>query len=178
MDRVKPTMVIHCAAVVPKSSADYEDGVAAWASLAMTTWLSKYATCPLVFASSLTAADTQSTYAEGKRCAEFVLKVADVTMRLPGLFGLPRQSGVIYQAARAGAIPDSFGPYPAMHVADAAEYLVRAATMPSDGSSEPFNVVYGDARLEACYGSLGVTFDQRVQELVETLKAEQACTRL
>jgi hypothetical protein len=61
-----------------------------------------------------------------------------------------------------------------MHVKDAAEYLVRAATKPSDGNPEPFSVAYGNERLERVYGSLGVTFEQRVQEFVEQLREASA----
>ncbi len=55
-----------------------------------------------------------------------------------------------------------------MHVEDAAEYLVRAATMMR--GEKPFNVIYGDKRLESFYGSLGVTFEQRVREFADELR--------
>lgn len=173
LKHLAPTVIIHCAAVVPKASGSYADFVSANASALMMKNLAAFAECPIIFASSLVAANRDdSEYAHGKWRAEQYLRSGSVSMRLPGLFGLPRRSGVIYEAARMGAIPASFGPYPAMHVADAAEYLVRAATMPSDGNREPFSVTYGDPRLEACYGSLGMTFQQRVRELVETLRKE------
>ncbi len=170
--RVKPDVIIHCAAVVPKDPASYHDDEAAKASVEMMRNVTAFAACPIIFPSSLVVADRwSSAYAYGKWQAEQYLSSGSVLMRLPGLFGLPRRSGVIYNAAKSGVIPDSFGPYPSMHVADAAEYLVRAATMPGDGNREPFTVTYGDPRLEVCYGSLGVTFDQRVRELVAELAA-------
>lgn len=164
--------VIHCAAVVPKTPEGYDDKAAARASVLMLWNLIQLCPPRIVFASSHVAADQTNAYAAGKRaCEQLGLRASDVAMRLPGLFGLPRKAGVIYEAAKWREIPDSFGPYPAMHVADAAEYLVRAATMPGDGHSEPFTVTYGDPRLEAVYGSLGVTFQQRVRELVELVRA-------
>ncbi len=173
----QPDVVIHCAAAVPKTPSAYHDEQAAFDSLAMAVHLAQAGVSQIVFASSLVVTAPTSAYARSKSAIEsVVLRGNDIALRLPGLFGLPRRSGVIYEAACEGVIRESYGPWPAMHVADAAEYLVRAATMPEDGGG-PVRVVYGDARLEACYGSLGVTFDQRVQELVETLKAEQGVVK-
>lgn len=165
--------VIHCAAVVPRTAADYEDTHAALVSIDLVKALAAEPRgYQMVFASSLSIlAEPLSAYACGKLVGECNLtRTGDVNMRLPGLFGLPRRSGVIYEAAASGVILESFGPYPTMHVADAAEYMVRAATMPGDGNSEPFNVTYGDPRLEAVYGDLGVTFKQRVQEFADELR--------
>jgi len=179
LERTHPTVIIHCAAKVPKHMADYGNPIAASASVAMMKNLSALSDCPIVFASSCVASNTiESEYALGKWRAEHYLSTGSVALRLPGLFGLPRRSGVIYTAAKMGMIPESFGPYPAMHVQDAAEYLVRAATMPSDGNREPISVTYGNPRLEACYGLVGATFQQRVQEFVEQLRMEGvACGR-
>lgn len=173
----KPDVVIHCAARVPKHAEQYHDKRMADDSLAAAIPVLRWATCPIVLASSMTAALRDSEYAKSKATAEVLLayygRRGSVTMRLPGLFGLPRRSGVIYEACQIGHIPVSFGPYPAMHVQDAAEYLVRAATQPSDGLREPFSVTYGDPRLERVYGSLGVTFDQRVREFVAEAQRER-----
>lgn len=169
---LRPSLVLHCAAIVPKSADGYHDKLGAVFSVKMLKYIKRNAACRVVFASTMSIhADT--AYAAGKREAEGLLGRQDVILRLPGLFGQPRTSGVIYDAALTGEIPESFGPYPAMHVADAAEYLVRAATMPSDGKPEPFSVTYGDPRLERVYGSLGVTFAQRVQEFAAQLKVER-----
>ncbi len=174
----QPDVVIHCAAVVPKTPSAYHDEQAAFDSLAMAVHLAQAGAPRIVFASSLAVTAPISAYARSKSAIEsVVLRGNDVALRLPGLFGLPRRSGVIYEAAQEGVVRESYGPWPAMHVADAAEYLVRAATMPNDGGG-PFRVVYGDERLEASYGSVEMTFGQRVRELIYIVQAEQACTRL
>lgn len=169
---VQPQCIVHCAANVPKSAEEYGDDAAARQSALMTSYVRRHSAAPIVFASTLSI-HAHTAYAAGKRAAERCLRRRDVILRLPGLFGLPRRSGVIYDSALKGEIKASYGPYPAMHVADAAEYLARAATMPSDGKPEPFTVTYGDPRLEACYGSLGVTFEQRVRELLTQVRQEQ-----
>lgn len=171
LEDVRPTLVIHCAAIVPKNAMEYDDAGGGLASARMVMYLAQQVAAPIVFASSMTAEKPATAYAKYKRIAEIACRATDVILRLPGLFGLPRRSGVIYEAALKGEIRDTYGPYPAMHVQDAAEYLVRAATMPSDGDPEPYEVTYGNTRLERVYGSLGVTFQQRVQELVEQCRA-------
>lgn len=176
-DRVKPLIVIHCAAVVPKSPQEYHDSAACEASQLMMHRVLHAATCPVVFASSQVIG-TESKYAIGKFIAERWLymreKTGDVSLRLPGLFGLPRRGGVIYAAAKAmSGLEEAdlhFGPYPAMHVEDAAEYLVRAAIRDSDGNPEPYTVTYGNPRLVATYGPLDHTFESRVQALVEQVR--------
>lgn len=174
--KADPRVIIHCAARVPKTPEAYLDDAAALASVRMTRHLVAYSHCRLVFASSLTVtAVPRSAYAQGKFTAEYLLRPQDVCLRLPGLFGLPRRSGVIYESALKGEVKDSYGPYPSMHVKDAAEYLGRAATMLGDNNPEPFTVTYGNERLERVYGSLGVAFQQRVQELVDELRKESVC---
>lgn len=131
---VKPTRVIHCAARVPKSAPDYGDGLAAAHSLAMVRHLAEMAPCPITFASSMTADYNAGGYARGKFLAERVLLEravpGDVMIRLPGLFGAPRQSGALYNAALAfltdkpfvlDTIPSSWA---AMDVNHAAECMV------------------------------------------------------
>lgn len=165
LERVQPTTVIHCAAYVPKTLEDYDDEHPADASERMCWELAEDGVM-VVLASSLTAADPSSAYARGKVAAELAVSGCGISMRLPGLFGLPRRNGRIYQHCIDGS---DYGTEPAMHVQDAAEYLVRAAIEAWDGP-EPISVTYGDPRLERVYGSLGVTFEQRVQEFVEQLR--------
>ena len=128
----RPTRAIHCAAIVPKTAADYDDEGAAEASVAMVRNLAVLANCPITLASSMTAADSTTAYARGKVIAEQYMDAheGDVIIRLPGLFGAPRQSGVLYNAALAflterpfelDATPSSWA---AMGVRDAAWCMV------------------------------------------------------
>ena len=167
LDRTAPSVVIHCAAAVPASAASYRDAVAAETSVSMLKAIADHARCPIVLASSMTVygptpdcpVDEESEtrpepgYARGKWMAEQVLfnrhRAGDVALRLPGLFGLPRRSGVLYNAAKAFLTDGRFeldpstGPWAAMAVDDAAEYMTRAATMPSDEPAQAVNVGYG-----------------------------------
>ena len=168
-----PSAVIHCAAMVPKCAGDYADERAAGRSVAMVASLSAHALCPIVLASSMTIYgtaprcparegrddDPASAYAWGKKAAEGELlareRAGDVAVRLPGLFGLPRRSGVIYQATRTFLSRGTFqlttsdGPWAAMTVTDAAECLVRAATRPTTVTGMVMNAGYrGDFSLE------------------------------
>jgi nucleoside-diphosphate-sugar epimerase len=80
-------------------------------------------------------------YATGKLEAESRLLQQSgtdvVILRLPGLFGPPRQSGVLFNAALAFARDKDFRlaePVPqwsALHVDDAADSVVKATTLPS-----------------------------------------------
>lgn len=164
LDRIKPRVLIHCAAEVPKSSAAYGDSHAAESSVAMVRALSNSALCPIVFASSMTvysgstrfpvgeedAVPPSAGYAFGKWRAEQILAarnvLGDVALRLPGLFGLPRRSGLLYNAAKSFATHGKFEPtgvpdiWAAMAVQDAAQYLVLAATT-SRTLNEPVQTV-------------------------------------
>ena len=152
-------VVIHCAAEVPKSSADYADIEAGERSLRMTENLAAASAPHIVFASSMTvypadarmpireedACDHASGYADFKCRAERVLEEArgtNVTIfRFPGLFGPSRESGLLFNAARElanGKTPKLVDPAPlwaAMHVDDAATLCVRAAISPQPGSA-------------------------------------------
>lgn len=227
LERTRPSVVIHCAAVVPKSQADYHDTAAADRSVTMCTTLAERADCRIILASSMTvypAAEDRPVgeesaqapapgYARGKWEAEQLLfdrkRAGDVAVRLPGLFGLPRRSGVLFNAAaaflarRPFALVASGGPWAAMAVDDAAECLVRAATRPSTEPGQPVNAGYAGAfsvaaavsqiaalcgvewepplvpvkpfaldvrRFESRYGTLAVTFRQRLGEFVEAVR--------
>ncbi len=159
-----PDVVIHLACHVPKQPEAYHDRGEGVESVAMAAHVCARGV-PVIFASSQTAEHPVSCYAESKRVAEGYVRIGAI-LRLPGLFGLPRRNGVIYHAARNGIIPVTFGPFTAMHVRDAAEYLVRAALAPVDAPPMPMHVDYGNAELEARYGSLGQTFQSRMIEFV------------
>lgn len=164
--RLAPAVVIHCAASVPAAPADYDDLAGEAASVGMLETVTASVSCPIVLASSMTVYGAGAAYpvhedaecapapgyARGKRSAEELLlargQQGDVVMRLPGLFGLPRRSGLLYRAAVAFLGRSRFdlvacpGPWAAMAVGDAAECLVRAATMPSGDRPQAVNAGY------------------------------------
>lgn len=231
LDRTAPAVVIHCAATVPKSMSAYGDIGAADASVTILKTVADNARCPIVLASSMTVygaapdcpVDEGSGhlpapgYARGKWTAEQLLfdrhRADDVALRLPGLFGLPRRSGLLYNAAKAFLTHGRFEltapaePWAAIAVDDAAEYLVRAATMPSGHAAQAVNVGYKGEysvlsavaqiasacgvewrpqfmtvkpfsmrlqRLESRYGTLAVTFRQRLDEFVDAVRHDLA----
>ena len=149
--------VIHCAAAVPKSRSGYLDEAAANESLNMVRQLARAGPRRVIFISSMTvypdgtllaqehdAASTGKGYAASKLEAERVFlerrDVSTTILRLPGLFGLPRRGGVLFNSALTlarGEVPALDAELPqwaAMHVDDAAELCVRAATMPAIAS--------------------------------------------
>jgi nucleoside-diphosphate-sugar epimerase len=166
LGHTQPVVVIHCAAIVPENASAYDDCEAAETSIAMVKTITKNAGCPVVLASSMTVYDTSSDfpadeegasppaggYASGKWMSEQVLFGrgfrGDVALRLPGLFGLPRRSGLLYNAARSFLTGGTFELaasdriWAAVTVDDAAEYLVRAAIMPLDCPAQAVNVGY------------------------------------
>ena len=147
---VNPSAIIHCAAVVPNVGTDYSDGLAAAHSLAMARNLAEIASCPIVFASSMTADYGVGGYGRGKWLAERCIiernNPADAIIRLPGLFGAPRQSGVLYNAALAFLTEQPFTPnaiptvWAAMDVRGAAEALVEALACSSFTNPEPMDI--------------------------------------
>lgn len=183
-----PSKIIHCAAVVPKNGAGYSDGLAAAQSLAMVRNLAEFATCPITFASSMAATYATGGYGRGKLLAERVLlgreHSGDVVIRLPGLFGAPRKSGVLYNAAVAFLTGQPFtlepqtGPWAAMDVRDAAACMVSGVY---DGPTEPMDI-HGAVSLVAMYagiasghgGTFPELFARRVAELVEWVRQDLA----
>lgn len=150
--------VIHCAARVPSSGADFESDTLARQSVDMVANLLAADAEHIVFTSTMTvyrsperlpvreedASAELSGYPAGKLAAERLLlaaaKVRATILRLPGLFGAPRHSGLLYNAARAmaaGRTPSTPAEPPlwtTMHVDDAASMCVRAARRTTSGS--------------------------------------------
>jgi len=144
--------IIHCAAAVPKSNSAYFDEKAADESVEMVRNLAHTGGARhIIFTSSMTvypegtilaqeadAAPIGYGYAAAKLKAEQILlecpEVSATILRLPGLFGLPRRGGVLFNTALALArgetpiLEEHLPQWAAMHVEDAAEICIRAAS--------------------------------------------------
>jgi nucleoside-diphosphate-sugar epimerase len=232
LEKVAPAVVVHCAALVPKTPAEYEDPRIAEANLAMVRNVTATCAGRIVFVSSMAVYGTSSeavakedtalqpptaAYARSKWLAEELLRsrgrTGDVSLRLPGLFGGTRRSGLLYNAARSllgsGTFELSSTAYPwaAMAVEDASHYVARAALVHGDDLPQAINVGYAGqfsiasavtqiaglcgvhwrakpadtrtfamdlSRLEQKYGLLGVSFADRLRELVAGVRRELA----
>jgi nucleoside-diphosphate-sugar epimerase len=145
--------VIHCAAEVPNSGSSYLDQYAATRSLIMVGNLTQARPKRVIFTSSMTvypenierareedAGGIGQGYAGAKFDAERILLACRDTvvtiLRFPGIFGPPRRSGVLFNAAISlaqGNLPRIEEPLPqwaAIHIDDAAEICIRAAMTP------------------------------------------------
>ena len=168
--RVRPRAVVHCAARVPRDTAGYADTDAAVANVAMLRNVLAQPDCRVVYISSMAVyeghlpqpvreSSTQApraAYARGKWDGERMLLVRgrtdDFALRVPGLFGLPRRSGVLYNATRAFLVRGTFDlqaaetRWAAMHVDDAAACAARAAIVEGGHcKAEVLNVGYDGA---------------------------------
>jgi nucleoside-diphosphate-sugar epimerase len=140
------TRVLHLAAKTPKAPNDYQDEERGRETVEMLLHVREAYACPIVLASSHVASEVGSAYARAKWTSEYALKNSGRShciVRLPGLFGLPRRGGTIYEAALRHDVRESYGPYPAMHVIDAAELFVRIAlAFDADGDAEIHTIIY------------------------------------
>jgi nucleoside-diphosphate-sugar epimerase len=164
VEQIVPDRIVHCAAHVPKTLEEYQDGSSAQASLHMLDTLLSASACPVVFISSMTvygtkydrpvaeqdAGDPTSAYGNGKWQGEQHLMAASrpaLAVRIPGLFGPSRRDGLVYNVmhaakyGRAQQLPDTSILWAAMHVDDAATSIVKLATSPINGF-EAINIGY------------------------------------
>lgn len=165
VDEIAPDCIVHCAAYVPQVMDAYNDAESANASLQMLDAILAGSSCPVVFVSSMTvygtgwgrptveedAGDPTSAYGRGKWQAESLLKTDGrpaVVIRLPGLFGVSRRSGLVYNViscfkhgGNLPQLPDKKTVWAAMHVEDAAESIVKLALAPI-GDFEAIHIGY------------------------------------
>jgi len=174
IERFSPSRIIHCAASVPKEIegevSGYQDSYAADDSLQMALNIAEISTCPIVFTSSMTVYDCESLldspiyegqdicrpktlYAARKLSAEKgMARLTNnglVNLRLPGLFGKPRTTGVLYKAAYAFLSGVEFNLtstplWAAMHVDDAADNCIKAAKLNFFPKNETINIGYSN----------------------------------
>jgi nucleoside-diphosphate-sugar epimerase len=184
VSNLKIGTVIHTAACVPKTGEGYSDEEAAASSLSMVENLIGSGIERLVFTSSMTvypetlplpvheedAPESGDGYGGGKRRAETALMAAGnlsaIILRLPGLFGPPRQNGILYNVAlalssdTAPKLPENPPLWAAMHVDDAADLCVRAAVL-KKSESVIINAGYrGVFSLSSAINDLAALFDK------------------
>lgn len=164
VEQVQPQLIVHAAAVVPTSLEAYRDAAAAAASVRLLENLLTASAAPLVLISSMTvygdrndgparesdACHPGSAYARGKLAAEDMARASGVAgwaVRIPGLFGASRRSGLVHnaiEAVRAGRIPtlpQQPITWSAMDVQDAAAAIAGLVdSMPQ--RFQPINVGY------------------------------------
>ncbi len=125
VDLVRPELIVHAAAVVPTTLEAYGDDAAAAASVRLLENVLAASMAPLLLISSMTVYGDRddgpakesdechptSAYARGKLQAEGLAResgVAGWAIRIPGLYGASRRSGLVYnavEAVRAGRMP-------------------------------------------------------------------------
>jgi nucleoside-diphosphate-sugar epimerase len=141
-------VIMHLAAVVPRAAAEYDDPAVAEANLAMVRTILACRPAGVILASSMTvyadapmpvreagAPSPGCGYGGAKRTAELLASESGVpylSLRIPGLFGGDRQSGLLWNVAQAFLSGDSpkfdtvFPRWAALHVDDAAWLFVQA----------------------------------------------------
>jgi nucleoside-diphosphate-sugar epimerase len=167
MDRLRPDKVIHCAWETPQVLAEYHDETAATRGLVMLDHLLAATEAPILFASSMTvygmqnhavtrreedAGQPESAYGRAKWAVEERLRARgrnSLAVRLPGLFGGGRRSGLIWNLLRTlmyGGrleLPQQPLLWAAMDVRDAARaFSVLCDASP--GSAGPINIGYNE----------------------------------
>jgi nucleoside-diphosphate-sugar epimerase len=158
-------IIIHCAAKVPKTSAEYNDQKLASQNLMMVKSIVNAQPFNIIFASSMTVYDGKlkrpvkehevgtiiCAYAQSKLAAE--KKLADsgiqyTALRLPGLFGAPRTGGLIDNIASAFVsktqpkLVKKAPLWAAFHVDDAAEIIKKIAL--AETGYGPINIGYNE----------------------------------
>lgn len=164
IQHTSPDRIVHCAAHVPKAMDEYSDDRIAVSNLKMLDNILKESACPIIFISSMTvygkekdhavreedSGEASSAYGRGKCEGEGQIRAdgrVGLSVRIPGLFGLPRRQGVVYNIISAAKssiklqLPSEALLWAAMHVDDAAESIAVLSTAKID-QYEAVNVGY------------------------------------
>lgn len=200
VENIAPDRIVHCAAYVPRTLEEYQDGSNAQASLRLLDMVLFASTCPVVFISSMTvygtqrdrpvieqdAGDPTSAYGIAKWQAEQRLMVDGrpaLTVRIPGLFGPSRRNGLVYNVVSAlkygqlPQLPPMSISWAAMHVDDAAESIVKLAAMPIN-QFEAINIGYhGEYSIEILRSLVCEIYGQHVDYSVKQPDFEFDLTR-
>ena len=158
-DDCQPDCIIHCAAKVPRKSSDYYDDLLARTNIIMTQNILDASLCPIIYISSMTVYGSNTTgsiketercspensYAKSKLNCERLIKESGrsgFAIRLPGLFGMPRKSGLVYNlissalTGRDITLPKEPVSWSGIYVADAAKRIINLIPKAKDSFSE------------------------------------------
>jgi nucleoside-diphosphate-sugar epimerase len=131
-----PNRIIHCAANVPQSQFEYNDYKNAMLNLLMLDNIIAESECPIIYISSMMADNPTSEYGKSKAIGEKHLRSDGrlaLSVRLTGLFGLPKHSGLVYNTIHrfktdcVSILPAFPLVWAAMNVNDAAESVAILA---------------------------------------------------
>lgn len=159
IDDCRPDFIIHCAAYVPRKSSDYQDNLLGKSNVFMTRNIVDTSLCPIIYISSMTVYGSspsgpvcetdvcapENHYAKSKFDCEFMIKESGrsgLAIRIPGLFGMPRQSGLVYNLVSSAltgndiTLPQAPISWAGMHVADAAKRIVNLLPKATKSFSE------------------------------------------
>lgn len=149
LEHVKPDLILHAAAFVPKTLSDYESDSSAQNVMIVENIL-KHSTAKFINISSMTVYGStgkvvrseldsvapETAYGKSKFQVEALLKnkrFSSLSIRIPGLFGKERRSGLVFNVFEAlhskkqPSLPETSLLWAAMDVDDAAEAIVNVA---------------------------------------------------
>lgn len=159
IDRNEPDLIVHCAAVVPKQMSDYDDFSLGKSNLLMTKNIISTISCPIIFISSMTVygcakggpvsesdiSNTLNHYAKSKLDCELLIKESGLNgfaIRIPGVFGAPRRSGLVYNlilSALTGSdviLPKAPIFWSGIHISDVVQGVINLLPIANKSFSE------------------------------------------
>jgi nucleoside-diphosphate-sugar epimerase len=164
---VKPDLIVHSAAFVPKTLEDYKNLESSYLNRKMLENILMSSKVPLVYISSMTvygnsknivrcesdAGSPESPYGVSKYEGELLLKEDgrdSLSIRIPGLFGEGRDSGLVnnilmnLSSEEDLELPKSPILWAAMDVKDAAKVIIRLVKNSAFKGYTPINVGYSE----------------------------------
>lgn len=164
---VQASLIIHCAAFVPTTLDEYEDKALSKNNSLILKNVLEVTSCPIIYISSMTIygptsnivkeeteqPNPQSAYAFSKYQSEKYLKASrrdSLAIRIPGLFGENRISGLIYNNTRQLlqskelTLPEQPILWAAMDVKDAAYCIVKIVNNYLFNGFDVINVGYDE----------------------------------
>lgn len=159
-----PECIIHCAGYVPTDTSGYLDSNKNMLNELMTNNLLNLTSCPIIYISSMTVYGAhyqysikenlecfpETAYANSKLNGERLIEKdgrGGFAVRIPGLFGLPRQSGLVHNLLLSAkhnknfSFPKAPVLWSGMHVEHAAEAVLNLLPKLNDLFT-PINIGY------------------------------------